>query len=70
MTILNPEDSRFDTKQAAEFLGVKPETLEVWRCTKRYSIPYIKIGRLVRYSKISLTRWMDSRTEGGDHDGK
>ena len=61
------ETDYFNTLEAANFLGVKPETLEVWRCTKRYDIPYIKIGSLVRYKKSALLQWMESRTQGGNH---
>ena len=37
------------TEQAAKLLGIKPTTLENWRCTNRVPIPYIRIGRTVRY---------------------
>lgn len=36
-------------KEAAEFLGVKEITLAVWKSTKRYDLPVVKVGRLVRY---------------------
>lgn len=36
-------------EQVAELLGVTPHTLAVWRSSKRYPLPYIKCGRLVRY---------------------
>ena len=38
--------------QMARLLGVSVGTLAVWRCTKRYPLPYIKVGRSVRYSRI------------------
>lgn len=47
--------------QAAELLGVSVGTLEVWRCTKRYAIPYLKCGRLVRYKRSDLIGWIESR---------
>jgi len=49
-------------QQAAEFLGVVPGTLSVWRSTKRYAIPFIKCGRLVRYRRADLEKWLESRT--------
>lgn len=52
--------------QAAEILDVSPGTLAVWRCTKRYKIPYIKIGRNVRYSQIALQEWIASCTHDGE----
>jgi excisionase family DNA binding protein len=50
------------SEQAAAYLGISPGTLEVWRCTKRYHIPFIKVGRLVRYRKSELDSFLDKRT--------
>lgn len=33
------------TVEAAKLLRVSPNTLAVWRATKRYPIRYLKIGR-------------------------
>lgn len=35
--------------EASQVLGATVGTLEVWRCTGRYNLPFVKIGRLVRY---------------------
>ena len=51
-----------NTTEAAEFLGVSIGTLEVWRCTKRYPLPYVKVGRLVKYRRSDLEAWLASRT--------
>lgn len=51
-----------NNEESAAYIGVAPGTLEVWRCTKRYNIPYIKVGRLVRYKKSSLDAFIESRT--------
>lgn len=51
--------------EAAEYLGVTPRTLEVWRCTKRQQIPYIKVGRLVKYRKTDLDAWLAAHLVGG-----
>ncbi len=37
------------TKEAAAFLGISEWTLHTWRSTRRVEIPYLKIGRVVRY---------------------
>lgn len=48
--------------EAAEFLGLKPITLAMWRCNKRQNIPYVKLGsKLVRYRLEDLQAWMASR---------
>lgn len=51
-----------DEKTAAQLLAVEPGTLSVWRSTGRYAIPFIKIGRNVRYSRKALEAWLESRT--------
>lgn len=51
-------------EQVAEYLGLEVETLTVWRCTKRYNLPYTKIGRLVRYRADDVEAFVTSRTVG------
>jgi len=55
-------NSLLNEKQAASHLDVSPGTLSVWRSTGRYSLPFIKIGRSVRYRLSDLNQWIDSRT--------
>jgi predicted DNA-binding transcriptional regulator AlpA len=49
--------------EAAELLCVNPQTLAVWRCKKRYNLPYIKVGRKVRYREADILDWLNSRTQ-------
>lgn len=51
-----------DDKQAAEVLDVKPTTLAVWRSTGRYRLPYLKVGRLVKYRISDLAEFLARRT--------
>jgi hypothetical protein len=53
-----------DEKQAATVLNLRPNTLAIWRATKRYDLPYVKCGRFVRYRESDLLAWLDSRTIG------
>lgn len=65
MEILNKivvETDLINEKTAAAILGVSPGTLSVWRSTGRYRIPFIKVGRLVRYRPSVLHAWLESRT--------
>lgn len=48
----------FNTKQAAQYLGIEPGTLTVWRSTNRRSLPYAKIGSQVRYRKEDLDKFI------------
>ncbi len=53
-------------QQAAEYLGVKVQTLAVWKCTGRYSLPFVKVGSKTRYRKSDLDKFIERRTDGGD----
>jgi excisionase family DNA binding protein len=55
------------TSEAALYLGVTKRTLAAWRSIKRYSIPHIKVGRLVRYRYSDLDEWLISRTVSMPH---
>jgi hypothetical protein len=51
-----------DPTAAAEFLGLaSAAVLAVWRCQKRYDLPYIKVGRLIRYDVDDLVSFLESR---------
>ena len=58
---MNNQDM-LNEKQASEIIGVVPGTLQVWRSTGRYKIPFVKVGRLVRYRRSDLLAWLESRT--------
>jgi excisionase family DNA binding protein len=50
-------------RQAAEMLNVPEGTLAIWRSTKRYALPYVKVGRKVRYRRADLITWLDKRVQ-------
>lgn len=60
-TLQNPPVNVGD-KQAAEVLAVKTTTLAVWRSTGRYNLPYLKVGRLVKYRISDLAEFLARRT--------
>jgi excisionase family DNA binding protein len=51
-------------KQAAEFLGVQPNTLCTWAGTRRHCIPIVRIGRTVRYRRSDLERFVVEHIDG------
>lgn len=59
-------DQLFNPPEAAAYIGVSVDTLSVWRCVGRYNIPFIKVGRLVKYRKSALDSFLDSRTHGAE----
>lgn len=61
-----PSANMLDTAAAAVLLNVTTDTLAVWRSTKRYNLPYVKIGSKVRYREDDLIKWLETRTMGGE----
>lgn len=59
--ILKPQSDLVSSDEAASYIGIQPGTLEVWRCTKRQRIPFLKVGRLVKYRLRDLDAWLASR---------
>lgn len=64
MTHENPHGAAFvrsellSRREAATYLGVAEQTLAVWKCTKRYDLPYVKIGKLIKYRKSDLDQFI------------
>ncbi|GEM_PF-1053633 len=50
------------TQEAAQYLQIEESTLTNWRCTKRYGVPFIRVGRLIRYRLSDLEAFLESRT--------
>lgn len=50
-----------DDHAAAAMLDVSRGTLSVWRSTGRYSLPFVKIGRKVRYRRTDVLAWLEKR---------
>ena len=51
---------KLNTEEAATFLGIRPNTLEVWRC-KHKGPRYAKIGSRVLYDVDDLEAFFISR---------
>ena len=63
INLVNPLLSR---DQAAKYLGVKTTTLNVWSCTKRYNLAFVKIGRLCKYRLSDLDAFIARNVVGGE----
>ena len=48
-----------DVQTLSSFLNVKPKTIYDW-IHKDY-IPYIKLGRLVRFNAEEIRKWLESK---------
>lgn len=58
-------DGRMSPREAAPYIGVTEGTLAVWRSTRRYPIPYYRIGNKIFYSKRDLDAFLASMVRGG-----
>lgn len=47
------------TDQAADYLALKPSTLQVWRSTNRKKLPFVKVGGNVRYRRQDLDAFIE-----------
>jgi excisionase family DNA binding protein len=61
--------SRFDNellsrREAAAYLGIAENTLAIWKSSGRYGLPYIKLGRLVKYRRVDLDAFIMNRLHG------
>lgn len=51
-----------DEKVAAQYLGLKPRTLQDWRQRSSSGPPFVRIsGRCIKYRRIDLREWADAR---------
>ena len=58
-------DRLLDTEAASTLLGCSPAALSKFR-TERRGPPYVRVGRLVRYRRPDLLRWIKSRRVSSD----
>jgi len=67
--LVNLKSPLLKNTEAANLLKIKPETLAVWRAEHRYNIPFIKVGRSVRYRLSDLEVWLESREGNSTGEG-
>lgn len=53
--LLSPE-------QAAEYLGIRKQTLAAWRCSGRHDLPFLRVGKAIRYRQGDIDAWLAART--------
>ena len=56
-----------DTAEAATLICTPEKSLIKWRSTGEHNIPFIKIGRNVRYRTKDLREWIEARVQGGEY---
>lgn len=50
--------------EVSNILGVGKNTLAIWRCTDRYPLRWVKVGRLVRYREEDVLAFIERQTMG------
>ncbi len=62
-------DVLFTEKQAAEWLGLQPRTLSLWRRTRSDAVPFVRLSaRAIRYRKSDLEAFAESRLRRSTND--
>jgi predicted DNA-binding transcriptional regulator AlpA len=68
MLLSNNDNNLLKPNATAKVLGVSVGTLAVWRCTGRYPLRFIKIGKNVMYRQGDIDSFIESNvfshTEG------
>lgn len=52
-------------EEAAQLIKIAESTLQKWRSTGENNIPFVKIGRSVRYKVSDLKAYVDRHVVGG-----
>lgn len=59
---MNLENKLMTRAETAQYLGVSVQTLADWATTKRYQLPMIKVGHLVKYRLSDIEAFLSKRT--------
>lgn len=57
-------------RDAARMLAVSPRKLWAMTFEETPALPYVRCGRLVRYSVDDLRQWIEAQRKGGDDDSR
>jgi hypothetical protein len=58
-----------DTKETAALLRCSPRTLAIDRVRRRWRVPFLKVGRCVRYDRSAVLGWLASRNPAESVEG-
>ena len=50
-------------REVAEILGISVATLAVWRCVQMYDLPWVAVGRAIRYRREDVVAFVERRTQ-------
>ena len=58
-----PASYCLNEKEVASIIGVQHKTLTTWRHTKRVEIPFVKIGRSVKYRVADIRAFLNANIQ-------
>lgn len=57
----NNKPTLLTSQEVADLLNIKENTLAIWRCKGTSTLPFIKIGRCVRYREEDVQAFIGSQ---------
>jgi excisionase family DNA binding protein len=60
------EEGLWDAAQTGKFLSVSASTVERWR--RNRGLPYVRLGRTVRFIPSDVRQWVNARRVEGESD--
>ncbi len=58
-----------DTIETAALLRCSPKTLALDRVRRRWKVPFLRVGRCVRYDRSAVLSWLASHNPGESAEG-
>jgi hypothetical protein len=68
MTIHQTQPPLLAPRDAAALLGTTPSTLSAWRVQGRRELPWVKVGKLVRYSQTDVAAFIERQKHKANDD--
>lgn len=62
---IKPPRELLSRRDAAEYLGIKPQTLAVWAWHRRHDLPYVRVGGRAMYRRSDLEAFVVANLVGG-----
>ncbi|WP_038463553.1 helix-turn-helix domain-containing protein [Candidatus Odyssella acanthamoebae] len=56
------QEKFLNSKEASSYLGISTVTLAKWRANKQNGLPFIKIGRFIRYRVSDIEQFFKDNT--------
>jgi Helix-turn-helix domain len=63
---LDKTEGLWNSVYVARILGISPTTLPIWRCNTPEKLPFIKVGRAVRYRPEDVRAFIEKNRKGGE----